>query len=142
MTLFDYSLGMPINVKPKGALHRCSYWKVFWKYAENLQESIITLWHGYYWNHTSARVFSVNLLHIFRTTFPKNTFGGLLVLCLFHRGCLYIRVTRGCFQMDNLNGLCNLNDSIIIQPILVQCHISAPLENVRKPKVFWYFQGL
>ena len=35
-----------------------------------------------YSNHISARVFScgnVNLLHICRTTFPKNTFGGLLL---------------------------------------------------------------
>ena len=32
-----------------------------------------------YWNHTLAWVFSLNLLHIFTTTFPKNTYGGLLL---------------------------------------------------------------
>ena len=32
-----------------------------------------------YLNHTSAWVFSVNLLHIFRTPFLKNTFGWLLL---------------------------------------------------------------
>ena len=31
------------------------------------------------WNHTSAWVLSYNLLHIFRTPFPKNPFGGLLL---------------------------------------------------------------
>ena len=33
-----------------------------------------------YWNRTSAWVFPVNLLHIFRTSFPKNTSGGVLLL--------------------------------------------------------------
>ena len=32
-----------------------------------------------YWNRTSAWVSPVNLLHIFRTPFPKNTYGGLLL---------------------------------------------------------------
>ena len=34
-----------------------------------------------YWNHTSAWS-SVYLLHIFRTTFPKNTSGGVLLAIL------------------------------------------------------------
>ena len=64
------------------ALQRCSYKKVFWKYATNLQEKThaemwllsncieIMLWYG---------CSPVNLLHIFRTPFYKNTSGGLLV---------------------------------------------------------------
>ena len=32
-----------------------------------------------YWNHTSAGCSPVNLLHIFKTLFPKNTSGGLLL---------------------------------------------------------------
>ena len=63
-------------------IQRCSYKKVFWNYAANLQENThaevwfqssfikITLWHGF--TH-------VNLLHIFRTPFPKNNFGWLLL---------------------------------------------------------------
>ena len=41
-------------------------------YFNNLQSNFIeiTLQHG---------CFPINLLHIFRTTFPKNTFGGLLL---------------------------------------------------------------
>ena len=31
------------------------------------------------WNYTLAWAFSLNLLHIFRTPFPKNTSGGLLL---------------------------------------------------------------
>ena len=34
----------------------------------------------------------------------------------------------------------NYNNSF--WPILVQCHISVPPENVRKPLVFWRFQGV
>ena len=33
-----------------------------------------------YWNHTSAWVSPVNLLYIFRTRFPKNTSGQLLLI--------------------------------------------------------------
>ena len=47
----------------RAALQRCSWDKVFWKYAENLQEN------------TYAEV-----LHIFRTSFPKKTSGWLLLL--------------------------------------------------------------
>ena len=53
---------------PVVALHRCSYEKVLWKFAANLQE-------GVYTNGCSP----VNLLHIFRTSFPKNSSGGLLL---------------------------------------------------------------
>ena len=34
----------------------------------------------FYWNHTSAWVSPVKLLHIFQTHFPKNTYGGLLLI--------------------------------------------------------------
>ena len=63
------------------SLHRCSYKKMFWKYAANLEEnthaevrfqqSEITLRHG---------CFPVNILLIFRTVFPRNTFAVLLLL--------------------------------------------------------------
>ena len=71
--------------KIEAAIRRCSLKKVFGKYAANLQENIhaeviliklhsnfieIALWHG------CSRV---NLLHIFRTLFPKNTCGWLLL---------------------------------------------------------------
>ena len=58
--------------------------KGFWKYAVNLQENtqakvwfqtITTLLKS----HFSIRCSPVNLLHIFRTPFPKNTSGGLLL---------------------------------------------------------------
>ena len=73
----------------EAALQRCSCKKVFWKYAAKLQEhpcwSVIsmklksnfieiTLRHG---------CSPVNLLHIFRTSFPKNTPGGLLLYKAF-----------------------------------------------------------
>ena len=35
-----------------------------------------------YWNHTSACVSPANLLHIFGTPFPKNTYGRLLLIIL------------------------------------------------------------
>ena len=60
----------------------CSYKKLFWKYAVYLQENThaevrfqsnfieISLWYGCY---------PGNLLHIFRTPFPKNISGWLLL---------------------------------------------------------------
>ena len=64
----------------EAVLQRCSYKKLFWKYAVNLQENThaeaqcnfieIALWHG---------CSPVNLLHIFRTPFLKNSSGGLLL---------------------------------------------------------------
>ena len=56
-------------------LQRYSYKKVFWKFAANFQEHT----HAEVWFHTSAWGSLVNLLHIFRTPFPKNTSGGLLL---------------------------------------------------------------
>ena len=59
---------------PEVALHRCSYKKVFWNYAANLQENThaeMRFRHGYS---------PVNLLRIFITRFPINTFGGLPLL--------------------------------------------------------------
>ena len=75
------------NIKwySEAATQRCSYEKVFWKNAPNLQEN----------THPEVRLCTrscnfieiihrhacspVNLLHIFRTPFLKNTFGWLLL---------------------------------------------------------------
>ena len=62
----------------EAAVQRRSLEKVFWKYAASLQEKIVkqsnfiemALRHGYS---------PVNLLHIFRTSFSKNTSGRLLL---------------------------------------------------------------
>ena len=59
--------------EPEAAIQRCSFEKVFLKYAVNLQQSNfieITFWHG---------CSLVNLMHNFRTPFPKNTSDGLLL---------------------------------------------------------------
>ena len=37
---------------------------------------------------------------------------------------------------DTTNSIGEFPVKIVILPILVQCHISIPLENVRKPQVF------
>ena len=59
----------------EAALQRCSYKKVFWKYAANVQLLCnfieITLRHG---------CSPIKLLHFFRTSFPKNISRGLLLL--------------------------------------------------------------
>ena len=52
------------------ALHKCTFEKVFWKYAANLQENT----HAYvskklYWNHTSAWVLSCKFAAYFQNTF-------------------------------------------------------------------------
>ena len=54
----------------EAALHWCSLEKVFGKYAANLQENTMP---------TLLKSPHVNLLHIFRTHFPRNTSGGLLL---------------------------------------------------------------
>ena len=60
------------------ALQRCCEEKMFWKYAINLQENFgVAL--QLYWITLGHGCSSVNLLHIFRTLFPKNTSGGLLL---------------------------------------------------------------
>ena len=67
--------------KSEAALERCSYKKVFWRYASNLQKNT----HAEVWFQSNFiemtlrhRCSPVNLLHIFGTPFPKNTSGGLL----------------------------------------------------------------
>ena len=70
----------------EAALQRCSWKKVFWKYAANLSRTPMSecdfnkVALQLYWNRTSVWVFSCNLLNIFRTSFPKNTPGWLLLL--------------------------------------------------------------
>ena len=76
----------------KASHHRCSCKKLFWKYAVNLQEN----------THTEVnlnKVFAprrgcspVYLLHIFRTHFPMNTFGGLLLLVLYSQASKYLEL--------------------------------------------------
>ena len=73
----------------------CFHRKVFRKYVATLQKDThvemqsnfveITFWHGY-----SA----VNLLHIFRTLFPKNTSGGLLLNNLDTKAALNTKITE------------------------------------------------
>ena len=58
------------------ALRRGSSEKVLWKYAANLQQNT----HTEVWFHTSAWTpMFLNLLHIFKTLFYRNTSGGLLL---------------------------------------------------------------
>ena len=61
----------------KGALKKCS--KVT---GEHPCQSVISikLHLQLYWNHTLELAFSCNLLHIFRTSFLKNTSGWLLLV--------------------------------------------------------------
>ena len=66
--------------------HRCSYEKVFWEYAANLQENkpmpkcdFICFSLQLYWNHTSALVFLCKFATYFKNTFYKNIFKGLLL---------------------------------------------------------------
>ena len=65
------------------AIQRCSYKKVLWKYAENLQENTHTevrfQWSCFFQPPPRHGCSPLNLLYIFRTTFPKNTSGPLLV---------------------------------------------------------------
>ena len=67
----------------EAALQSCSLEKVSRKYGENLQENIHFHFNKValqlYWNHTSAWLFSCKVVDIFRTTFPKNTYKGLLL---------------------------------------------------------------
>ena len=61
----------------KAALHRCSYKKVFWKYAVNFQKTPISkcdfnkMAKELYWNHTSAWVFPCKFTAYFQNTFLK-----------------------------------------------------------------------
>ena len=81
--LLDRVLNKPLFHSTETALHRCSYKKFFSKYVANLQKNTYaevclfietTLWH---------ECSSVNLLHIFRTPFHKNTYGRLLLILVF-----------------------------------------------------------
>ena len=91
----------------EAAVQRCSLEKVFWKYAANLQKNThakalnlqsnfieIALRHG---------CSPVNLLHIFRTLFPKNTSGWLLLIivkafCENSYNHLHLHLHYTCFQ--------------------------------------------
>ena len=63
----------------EAALQRCSWEKVFWKCTANLPQNT----HAKVWFEDSCLRYGcspVNLLHIFRTPFPKNITGGLLLI--------------------------------------------------------------
>ena len=64
---------MPDN--SEAATQRCSMKKVFWKYTANLQENN----HAEVWITLRHCYSPVNLLHIFRIPFPRNTSGRLLL---------------------------------------------------------------
>ena len=80
-TIFNHG-DIILFCQTEAAVQGCSYKKLFWKYALYLQENThaevrfqnnfneITLWYGCY---------PGNLLHIFRTPFPKNISGWLLL---------------------------------------------------------------
>ena len=61
----------------------CSWGKVFWKHAVNLEENThVQVWFNkvalqLYWNHTSAWLFSCKFAAYLRTTFTRNTSGEL-----------------------------------------------------------------
>ena len=59
-----------------------------------------------YWNNTSAWVFSVNLLHIFRTAFPKNTAASEVIFKENLLKCL-----RECCENPNTKCNCFLSES-------------------------------
>ena len=64
----------------EAAVQRCSQEKVFWKYAANLQENAHTEVQSNFIEITLRhRCSVVNLQHIFRTPFPKNTSGWMLL---------------------------------------------------------------
>ena len=72
----------------EAAIQRYSHKNVLWKYAANLQETPMPKCNfnkvalQLYWNHISAWLSPVNLLHIFRTPFPINTSGRLLLVII------------------------------------------------------------
>ena len=75
----------------EAALQGCSYKKVFWEYAANLQEknacrNVISI------KHQNNFIEIKHLLHIFRTLFPENTSEKLLLFFIFN-----FYVTRALF---------------------------------------------
>ena len=83
------------SLKFRRRLHRCSYEKVFWKYAANLPKKThtkvllcnfieIILRHGFS---------PVHLLYIFRIPFPKNSSGGSLHFILESKLLLHVTNT-------------------------------------------------
>ena len=54
----------------EASFQRCSYEKVFWQYAANLQENTYAEVR-FYWNHTSAWVFSCKFAAYFQNTFSQ-----------------------------------------------------------------------
>ena len=78
-----------VDVLSSEAIFRkCSYKRVFWKYAATLQENThAEMWSNVkqlYWNHTSAWLFSCKRAAFKKKTFPTNTFGGCFRMFLWH----------------------------------------------------------
>ena len=73
--------------------------KVFWKYATNLQESTHTEAQSNFieiaLRHEGSRV---NLVHILKTSFPKNTLG--LEQIRFRRGHIFIHFDKTQFELN------------------------------------------
>ena len=64
-----------------------------------------------YWNHSLVWVFFVNVLHIFRTPFPKNTFGGLLLCCKIY--AFYHETSSGAILIQTIIGKKNKSKTVI-----------------------------
>ena len=95
---------------PEVVTQKCSWEKVFWKYAANLQENThVEVWlQSNFIEVTLQHVCSpVNLLHIFRKPFLKNTSEWLLLndLKILHS-----------LERDSLVKLSKLND-VAVSPI-------------------------
>ena len=92
------------NYLTEAVVQRCSLEKVLWKYAANLQETT----HAEVWFQSNFIEIAlrhgcspVNLLHIFRTPFPMNRSGWLLLYLIMIR-CTHLqyKIARsGCLQM-------------------------------------------
>ena len=76
--------GLITSFISEAAIQRCSYKKVFRKYAANLQKNIhVELWVSNFIEIALQHgCFPVNLLHIFKTLFLKNTSEWLLLIFL------------------------------------------------------------
>ena len=100
---FTHSHAIVANFS-EAAVQRCSQEKVFWKYAANLQENShaeVRFALQLYWNRTSAWVFSSKSADIFRTPFPRNTSGWLLLNfsnILSRRSEIYLNISKIVFQ--------------------------------------------
>ena len=82
----------------------------------------------------------VNLLYIFRTLFPKKTYGGLLLEIerLFHDDSKDINRQRNIVRKLTI---CKMNQGIY-NPFVPNAPFLYPLKALENFTAFWYFQGL